>query len=426
MKPQTLNSLWLIAAVGSAAVAAPTFSPATAVPTGQRPAGVAFADFDGDGDTDLAVTSDNLDKIEIYSNTAGSLALSATYFTGAGTGADDLIASDVDGDGDADLVVVLKNTNSVQVYSNTAGLFTAGASTLVGAEPIDLSIGDVDGDGDDDFVTANRDGASFTVLTNTAGALSATSFPGGVEPRSTAIGDFTGDGVADIAVSEHDGRSVNIHSGAAGYAVAQGLGVNPIARPDGVVAADFNGDGLMDLAAAVSDDLLNVASVWLNTGASMGPRTDFPTGGANVGGIAAADLDGDGDTDLVTTHQDSNSMSTLDNSGTGIFAAGVVSPAGARPGNIAFGDIDGNGGSDIVIANRDGNDVSVYMNQNGMSGPCSVVDIAEPFGQLNFLDVSAYLDAFSMADLSADLNADGSLNFLDISAFIATYSAGCP
>lgn len=119
-------------------------------------------------------------------------------------------------------------------------------------------------------------------------------------------------------------------------------------------------------------------------------------------------------------------MSTLDNSGAGIFAAGVVSPSGARPGNIAFGDIDGNGGFDIAIANRDGNDVSVYMNQNGMVGPCSSADFAEPFGQLNFLDVSAYLDAFSMADPSADLNADGNLNFLDISAFLATYSLGCP
>lgn len=426
MQTHTSIPLLFAACAGSAALAAPSFAPATSLLTGQRPSGVAMADFDGDGDIDLAVTSDNLDKIEVFSNTNGSLALLATYFTGAGTGADDLAASDIDGDGDTDLVVVLKNINSVRTYINTGGVFAPGATVSVGAEPVDLTWGDIDGDGDDDFATANRDGASFTVLTNNTGSLSAVSFAGGGEPRSTAIGDFTGDGVADVAVSDHDNRIVNVHSGAAGYAVVQGLPVNPIARPDGLVAADLNGDGLLDLAAAVSDDFLNVASIWLNTGAGMGARNDVLSGGSNVGGIAAADLDGDGDIDLATSHQDSNSMSTLENTGAGVFAAGIVSPTSARPGNIAFGDIDGNGGLDIAISNRDANNLSIYMNQNGVVGPCNAADLAEPFGVLNFFDVSAFLSAYTAMDLSADINGDGNFNFFDVSMYLSTYTAGCP
>ncbi|MDF1868964.1 MAG: endonuclease [Phycisphaerales bacterium] len=59
------------------------------------------------------------------------------------------------------------------------------------------------------------------------------------------------------------------------------------------------------------------------------------------------------------------------------------------------------------------------------SGVC-IPDFAEPFGQLNFLDVSAYLNAFGNQDLAADLDNSGSLNFLDVSAFLSAYGDGCP
>jgi hypothetical protein len=47
-------------------------------------------------------------------------------------------------------------------------------------------------------------------------------------------------------------------------------------------------------------------------------------------------------------------------------------------------------------------------------------------GDLNFLDVSAFLAAYGNMDPIADFEEDGSFNFLDVSAFIAAYSAGCP
>ena len=119
-------------------------------------------------------------------------------------------------------------------------------------------------------------------------------------------------------------------------------------------------------------------------------------------------------------------MSTLENTGSGVFNPGVSLSTGTRPGNIAIGDIDANGGLDIAIANRDSNNVSLYLNNNGGVGPCSGADFAEPFGQLDFFDVSAFLAAFNAMDPTADLNADGVWNFFDVSVFLNTYSAGCP
>ena len=58
--------------------------------------------------------------------------------------------------------------------------------------------------------------------------------------------------------------------------------------------------------------------------------------------------------------------------------------------------------------------------------PCPA-DLAEPFGTLNFFDLSAYLGLFNAQDPAADLAAPfGELNFFDLSAYLASYNAGCP
>tara|TARA_R110002073_G_scaffold239285_1_gene400696 strand:- start:225213 stop:229085 length:3873 start_codon:yes stop_codon:yes gene_type:complete len=46
-------------------------------------------------------------------------------------------------------------------------------------------------------------------------------------------------------------------------------------------------------------------------------------------------------------------------------------------------------------------------------------------GVLNFFDVSAFINAFSLQDPGADYNGDGMLNFFDVSAFLVDFSAGC-
>jgi uncharacterized membrane protein len=47
-------------------------------------------------------------------------------------------------------------------------------------------------------------------------------------------------------------------------------------------------------------------------------------------------------------------------------------------------------------------------------------------GDLNFLDVSAFLSAFANQDPVADFESDGNFNFLDVSAFLSAFAGGCP
>ena len=78
----------------------------------------------------------------------------------------------------------------------------------------------------------------------------------------------------------------------------------------------------------------------------------------------------------------------------------------------------------MAISNEFRHDISVLLNECVMVEPCPA-DLTGD-GNLNFLDVSAYLTAFGNMDPIADFEADGSFNFLDVSAFLAAFGAGCP
>jgi len=100
---------------------------------------------------------------------------------------------------------------------------------------------------------------------------------------------------------------------------------------------------------------------------------------------------------------------------------------------IDFGGLDGKQVTSGVIDINDAGQVafSAFL-RNGTVG----VFVATPVmgcaadltgeGDLNFLDVSAFLSAFGAQDPAADFTGEGDFNFLDVSAFLAAFGAGCP
>ncbi len=69
---------------------------------------------------------------------------------------------------------------------------------------------------------------------------------------------------------------------------------------------------------------------------------------------------------------------------------------------------------------------NIYVGVDELVAGCNDADIAEPFGTLNFFDVSAFLSAFSAEEPEADLTGDGTWNFFDVSDFLTTFNTGCP
>ena len=92
----------------------------------------------------------------------------------------------------------------------------------------------------------------------------------------------------------------------------------------------------------------------------------FPAGDAPVS-IAAGDLDGDLDIDLVTANRDSSDVSVLLNRGDGSFSAPTGFSAGAEPVAVALAGLDADADLDIAVASRgsEGGGLSVLLNLGG-------------------------------------------------------------
>jgi len=369
--------LTFAAALAASASAQITFQPAVNVPTGARANGQILADLDGDGDRDLAVASSGatgtLDVIELFRNDGGNFTAAGVVILGNGTGPTGLAAADFDGDGDLDLAVTLKNVDRVQLVQNFGSFaFTPGASVAAGGvEPRQISAADMDGDGDADIVLSNRDSSTVSVLRNTAGVLTLVgAFTMGEEARDHAVGDFDGDGDLDVAVSSNDTRQVAVlfNAGSGMLGAPTFLAVPAATRPDGLAAADMDGDGDLDLVVAAGDGNVvgqNFIALFRNGGSGVftGPFLTA-TGGLDTSDVFVADLDGDGDMDVVAANQGSANLSVFANIA-GVLGAAAFVASPAFPSELAGADIDGNGSPDLALTLRQSAGVYVFDNGAG-------------------------------------------------------------
>ena len=129
-------------------------------------------------------------------------------------------------------------------------------------------------------------------------------------------------------------------------------------------AADLTGDGRLDLVTVDYENSVVIVVQNLSTPGSLttnsfGAPVTFPCG-AMATGVAVGDMDGDGLPDLVTANYGSTTISVLRNLGvqggitTNSFAPALYFTAGPNPKNVVIADIDGDGQPDVVTANNGG------------------------------------------------------------------------
>jgi Ca2+-binding RTX toxin-like protein len=153
-----------------------------------------------------------------------------------------------------------------------------------------------------------------------------------------------------------------------------------------------DGDDVIYGDLAVSNDVTNFG------------RTDYPANDA-PSGISAADLDGDGDEDLVVANpgidpasvnpDTGNTLSILRNNGDGTFAAPVSVTTGVGP-QVTVGDFDGDGDIDLATANTTDDTVSILRN-DGAGNFAAPINFAT--GEQPYINPPADVDGDGDLDL---------------------------
>jgi hypothetical protein len=181
----------------------------------------------------------------------------------------------------------------------------------------------------------------------------------GNNPIQIGAGRLNGDDFADIVVLNRDSKnaSVLINRGNGRFLPQQktALGGTPVA----MTLADLTGNGRSDLALLLAGS--NKVAVRKFSGKKFGPAKIFNVG-PNPKWLTVADVNDDVRLDIITTNAGNKTVSVLLHNGNNGFLPRQDHPTGFASTFVAAADIDGDGDLDIVAAKPSGSDVAVLEN----------------------------------------------------------------
>lgn len=168
--------------------------------------------------------------------------------------------------------------------------------------------------------------------------------------------------------------------------------------------SDLNGDKKGDIYMVDSGGSVHVR---LNNGnGNYGSKTDYYTGVEDPGSVAA-DIDGDGDLDIILSNDDNYDISILKNNGNGTFASSIDVDLGSYSYSIEAADLDHDGNIDLIVGT---DSVLVSLNTDGTG---------------SFSSHSSYLpgsSSYNIIDLAAsDMDADGDVDIIVLNDYDGFY-----
>lgn len=244
---------------------------------------LAVADFNRDGNPDLAVVSYSSSPLSVLlGNGDGTFQAPVTYDPG-GDFTDGVTIDDVNRDGKADLIVANGSGTVGVLLGNGDGTFQPVVTYSSGGpflpETDSPVVADLNGDGKPDLVVGNwASGTVGVLLSNANGTFQpVVTFSGVSEPETVAVADVNGDGVPDVVmVGANSGVGVLLGNGNGTF---QPLKFQLVKGAQSLAVADLNGDHKPDLAVA-----MNAVGVMLNNSGAP-PTTTSLVSSANPAAI---------------------------------------------------------------------------------------------------------------------------------------------
>ncbi|MDC8000388.1 T9SS type A sorting domain-containing protein [Aequorivita todarodis] len=285
---------------------------------------VSAADLDGDGDVDVLAVSYFNDLVVWYENINGLGEFSSQkIISNSVNGAYRVIAADIDGDGDMDVVSGSDNTG-IAWYENTDGNGNFGPSRVINfaaASSRSIAAADIDNDGDLDVVGATSGSVTVAWYENLDGLGSfgpqqtITTNGLSVEPIFTI--DIDGDGDIDVIAATGGADKV------AWYENLDGLGnfgseniiIDNLLGAHSIYSTDLDNDGDNDILAT-GGGAFDGEVVWfenLDGQGSFGAKKIISTEVQFSRSVIAADIDNDGDKDVIASSQNDDKIAWYEN-----------------------------------------------------------------------------------------------------------------
>jgi hypothetical protein len=134
------------------------------------------------------------------------------------------------------------------------------------------------------------------------------------------------------------------------FANAVIYGSGAIGGSGGVAVADVNGDGRPDLA--ITNPTSGNVGVLLGNGDGTFQTAVTYDSGGDATSVVLADVNGDGNPDMLVTHEGADSVGVLLGNGDGTFRTALTyGSGGSAPSGLAVADVNADGKPDLLVAN---------------------------------------------------------------------------
>ena len=378
-----------------------------------------LGDINEDGAIDIVTSSAN-------SNTSllGSVGSPGTFTLGTAFNipgsVSDIRLADMNGDNHLDVVSV--GTSGVGVSLNTVGslgTFANAVTYATGASPFSLTLCDIDNDGHIDVINSNKTANTISVKKNNGSGVlaAAVNYTTGAGPEGVEYADINGDGNKDIIVANGSASTMSIFYGSSSGALTLYQTTQCPGSPRALVIGNFNSDAYPDIVTAQLSGTFVNSYLGNSTNNYILPNI-YATGNTPKS-ISSNDFNGDGKKDLVVANSADNNFQLFIGNGSGSFTAAGTFATGTLPSSIISGDLDGDGDMDVVTANFTSNNISIFYG-NGSGGFAAPTNISVQTGPIQVRMGNLNGDAYP--DLVVANQTSGSISVI-LSSGAATYNA---